>query len=94
MMLFMYIHTHSVDKCMVDQPQELAKMSSQMREEAQKANIKVTTYSAPHEHTIYSIIDANDIATLEKILTPMTKWGDADLIPIISMEQIVPVPSQ
>jgi hypothetical protein len=84
---FMYIHTHSPENCMIDKPQELQKMATRMGEEAQKANIKFTGYSAPHEHTLYGIIEANDIAALENVLAPMTKWGDAALIPIMPMQQ-------
>ena len=86
-MHFMYIHTHSPENCLIDKPQELAKMAGQMMEEAKKTNIKVTTYSAHHEHTIYAIIEADDLAALEKLLTPLTKWGDASLIPVLSVEQ-------
>jgi hypothetical protein len=84
---FMYIHTHSPENCMIDKPQEAQKMATQMGEEAQKANIKFTIYAAPHEHTFYSIVESNDIAALEKVLAPMTKWGDATLIPITPMQQ-------
>ncbi len=87
-MLFMYIHTHSVENCTIDKPQENMKMMAQMKAEADKANIKITGYGAPHEHTMYAIIEANDIAALEKLLVPMTKWGDAALTPIVSFEQM------
>jgi hypothetical protein len=87
-MLFVYIHTHSVENCTIDKPQESFKMMAQMQAEAAKANIKVTGYGAPHEHTMYAIIEANDIAALEKLLVPMTKWGDASLIPVVSFEQM------
>ena len=82
-MLFMYIHTHPVEKCLVDQPQEAAKLLSGIAEKARKANIKMTGYAAWHEHTFYAVIEANDILELENILAPMTKWGDANLIPVI-----------
>jgi hypothetical protein len=86
-MLFMYIHTHSVEKCLMDKPQEGAKIAAYMKEEAAKANIKITAYSAPHEHTWFAIIEANDVPALEKMLAPMTTWGDASLTPIMTMEQ-------
>jgi hypothetical protein len=86
-MLFMYIHTHSVENCTIDKPQESMQMIAQIKAEAEKANIKFTIYGAPHEHTMYSIVEANDLAALEKILMPMTKWGEATLIPIMSFEQ-------
>jgi hypothetical protein len=83
----MYIHTHSPENCLIDKPQELARMAGPMMEEAKKANIKMMVYSAHHEHTIYAIIEADDLAVLEKLLAPLTKWGDASLIPVLSMEQ-------
>jgi hypothetical protein len=87
-MLFMYIHTHSVENCTIDKPQETIKLMAQMREGAEKAKIKVTGYGAPHEHTMYAIIEANDIAALEKLLIPLTKWGEASLIPIVPFDQM------
>jgi hypothetical protein len=92
-MLFMYIHVHSVENCLIDKPQETMRMMTQMRTEAEKAKIKITGYVAAHEHTIYAIIEANDIAALEKLLAPMTKWGESSLIPIISFEQTTAVAS-
>ena len=84
-MLFMYIHTHTVEKCLVDKPQELAKITSQLQEELKKAGVKVLgMYQAPHEHTGFLIFDASDIAALERALIPMTAWGNARLIPVIS----------
>ncbi len=87
-MLFIYIHTHSVENCNIDKPQEAARMLAQIKAEADKANIKITGYGAPQEHTMYAIIEANDVAVLAKVLAPMTKWGEARLIPIITSEQM------
>ena len=87
-MLFMYIHTHTVEKCVADKPQEVAKMFSKVQDEAKKAGIKtVGVYFVPHEHTMYIIFDAGDLAAIEKALVPFTLWGNARLIPILSMEQ-------
>jgi hypothetical protein len=86
-MHFMYIHNHSVEKCLIDQPQETQKMLVKMREEAQKANVKITGFVAAHEHTIYAIIEADDLVALEKVLAPLTKWGDSSLIPVVPIQQ-------
>lgn len=87
-MLFMHIHTHSPEQCLLDKPQEGAKRASTMQEEAQKAGVKVLgTYVAAHEHTIYSIIEADDIQKLERVLVPMTLWGNARLIPVVAAQQ-------
>jgi hypothetical protein len=84
----MYIHTHSAEKCNIDKPAELAKMLAELQEANKKAGVKMlAACAAPHEHTMYVMLEANDIVALERALTPMTKWGDADLIPAVTMEQ-------
>jgi uncharacterized protein with GYD domain len=88
-MLFMYIHTHSIDKCLADKPEQARKMVAQIQEASAKTGIKrLGTYVAAHEHTIYGIFEADDIAALETALIPMTVWGNARLIPITTMEQL------
>jgi hypothetical protein len=82
-MLFMYIHTHPVEKCMAEKMDEARRMYTKFLEGAAKAGVKpVATYTAAHEHTIFLVLEANDIAALEQLLTPMTVWGNARLIPI------------
>lgn len=91
-MLFMYIHTHPVEKCLADKPQETAKIMFSVREEANKAGVKfLGTYVAAHEHTIYAICEVDDILKLEQVLRPMTLWGNARLIPIVSAEQLAAI---
>jgi uncharacterized protein with GYD domain len=88
-MLFMYIHTHSVEKCIADKPQEVGKLLSKLGEEAKKAGVKIIgNYVAAHEHTVYAICEADDVVKLERALLPMTIWGDARLIPITTAEQM------
>ncbi len=87
-MLFMYIHTHSSEQCMLDKPEEGAKRASAIQEEAKKAGVKfLGTYVAAHEHTVYSIIEADDLQKLERVLVPMTLWGNARLIPVVAAQQ-------
>jgi uncharacterized protein with GYD domain len=88
-MLFMYIHTHPVEKCLADKPEQIRKMVAQFKDASTKAGIKrLGTYVAAHEHAIYAIFEADDIAALETVLTPLTVWGDARLIPVMTMEQL------
>lgn len=89
-MLFMYIHTHPLEKCVADKPEEMKKMVAKAQEETKKAGIKmIGAYAAPHEHTNYIIFEAEDIAKMEKMLVPMTVWGTARLVPIMTLEQAV-----
>jgi uncharacterized protein with GYD domain len=87
-MLFLHIHTHTVETCLGNKPGESSKLMAQTQEETKKAGIKVIgSYVAPHEHTMYTIIEAGDLVALEKVLMPMTLWGNARLVPIMAMEQ-------
>jgi muconolactone delta-isomerase len=88
-MLFMYIHTHPLEKCVIDKPAEMKKMVAKAQEDVKKAGIKMTAYVAPHEHTQYIIFEAGDAVALERMLAPMTAWGTAKLVPIITLEQAV-----
>ncbi len=89
-MLFMYIHTHPLEKCIADKPEEAKKRAAKAEEESKKAGIKIVgSYVAAHEHTMYIVFDAPDIATLEKLLLPMTVWGTAKLVPVMTLEQTV-----
>ena len=85
-MLFMYIHTHSADRCKADVPDQVNQMRSKLREAAKQAGIKfLGVYVAAHEHTIYALIETDNLGALEQVLTPLTVWGDARLIPVVSM---------
>lgn len=87
-MLFIYIHTHPVEKCPANNPQDMKKMVAKAQEDAKKAGIKmVGTYVAMHEHTVYMVVEASDMATLEKLLIPMTVQGTAKLVPVLTLEQ-------
>ncbi len=89
-MLFIHIHTHSPEQCMLNKPEEAAKTVSAIQEEAQKAGVKfLGMYVAAHEHTLYSIIEADDIQKLERVLVPMTLWGNARLIPVVAAQQAI-----
>ena len=87
-MLFMYIHKHPAEKCPVNKPDDNLKMFSNMQDYAKKAGIKILgNYVAPHEHTMYIIFEASDLAALEKGMVPVMLMGDAQLIPILTAEQ-------
>jgi len=88
-MPFMYIHTLPVEKCLADKPEQVRQMSVQVMEAMKRAGAKmIGVYAAAHEHTIYIIFEADNIAAVEQALVPMTTWGDARLIPVVTMEQM------
>lgn len=78
-MQFMYIHTHTPERCMADKPPELRKLAEGVLASMNKAGVKVqAVYTAPHQHTMFIVLDANDLNALETALTPMTVWGDGE----------------
>ena len=84
-MLFMYIHTHTVDRCLAGKLEEGKKLRSEMLERFKKENVKVVSYySSPNEHTGFYIFDVSDNAALQRALYPLTTWGTARLIPVIA----------
>jgi len=87
-MLFMYIHTRSPERCTIDKPAETARQSAELQASLKKAGAKmVNAYAALHEHTMFLALEANDLAALERALTSMTLWGEAELVPAVSAEQ-------
>ncbi|MFC1995599.1 DUF3303 family protein [Chloroflexota bacterium] len=89
-MLFMYIHTHAVEKCLVDKLEEASKIVGQVQDATKRAGIKmIGPYIAAHEHTSFTIFDTDDLATLEHALVPLTIWGSGRMIPVTSMEQLL-----
>jgi hypothetical protein len=61
-MLFMYIHTHSPENCLMGEVQKQLRLSSEVRENFQKAGITVTgAYVAQHEHTFWYLLEADNI---------------------------------
>jgi hypothetical protein len=82
-MLFMYMHTHAPEKCLVDEPDVAREVMSQLRKEAEKARVKmVGPYMANEDHTVFAVFDGDDYAAIQKVITPMATWGAARLIPI------------
>ena len=88
-MTFMYIHTHSAERCLGDKPKEVLNMMEKLRQSYKDGGIKVLgSYMAPHEHTDYTIFETDNLGALERALIPKTMWGTAKLVPVVPMEQL------
>jgi uncharacterized protein with GYD domain len=82
-MLFIYIHTHPVEKCLLDKVEERNALFAQVRQQVKESGVKVIgMYSAPNEHTFFMVIEADDIAAIHQAVSPLTPWGVARLIPV------------
>ena len=89
-MLFMYIHTHSSDNCIMVELEKQMQFSTKLRENFRLAGIQVKgAYVAQHEHTVWYVLDSDNIHELEVALLPFTRWGNARLIPVDTHEYML-----
>jgi hypothetical protein len=89
-MLFLCIHTHTVDRCLAGKPEEGKKVRSDLIANFKKEGIKVLGYySAPNEHAGYYVFDADDIRVLQRAIMPLTLWGTSRLIPVYSNDDFL-----
>ena len=88
-MLFMYIHTHPVEKCLADKPEEVQRLIAKLKEAIGKSGVKVLgAYGTSHEHTFFLVIDADNIEAIEQAMHPVLSWGNARLIPVTAIQGI------
>ena len=88
-MLFFYIHTHPLEKCLADKPEESRQMMARVMQASAEAGVKILgVYAAPQEHTIFTILEADDFPAASRAMIPLTTWGTARLIPVLSAEQM------
>ena len=89
-MLFLCIHTHTIDKCLAGKPEESKKVRSDLIASFKKEGIKVIAYySAPNEHSGFYVLDANDSRALQRAIMPLTIWGTSRLIPVYSNDDFL-----
>jgi hypothetical protein len=86
-MLFMCIHTHSPEKCLFDKPEQANKFFTDFSAGAPGAGVKlINWYTAPQQHTMFVIFEADNLSALQKLLTPLIMWGTAQLIPVTARQ--------
>jgi uncharacterized protein with GYD domain len=82
-MLFMYVHTHSLETCLVGEPELAKAMTDRMKEEAQNAGVKlVGPYMASQEHTVFAVLEGDDYDGIQRVVAPMAALGAAHLIAV------------
>ena len=90
-MLFMYIHTHSPERCLAGSP-ELRDLMTGFYEAVEKAGAKIlTNYAAGPEHKFYITLEIPDQMALQVLMRDpasarWSAWGNAQLIPVFPVE--------
>lgn len=82
-MLFMFVHTHSAERCLSDKPEQLSAMSSEIRKRARETGVKFPgIYVSPNEHTFFFLIESDDFQAIQQTIAPLILWGNGRLIPV------------
>ena len=90
-MLFVYIHTHSPERCL-GSSSEVREMISGLYAAAENAGVKIlANYAAGQEHKFFLTLEIPDQKALQEMLRDpssarWTAWGDAQLIPVFPVE--------
>ncbi len=94
-MLFVYIHTHSPERCLGSGP-EVREMMAGLYQAAEKAGVKIlSNYAAAQEHKFILTLEIPDTDALAAMMRDPTSarwsaWGDAQLIPVFPVRAGVP----
>jgi len=84
-MLFVAIHTHSPELCPADSSEMIKKTVDIVASEkhAKKSDVKVLgSYSAPPNHMLFFILEADNYESIIEFFRPMMKMGMAEIIPV------------
>ncbi len=91
-MLYQIVHAHTSETCPAKSA-EAAKRSGEWWQALKKTSgIKVLVGTvSPLDHTFYITVEADDYQTLTKALWPLLGIGTGDVIPVIGLDQALPL---
>ena len=83
-MIFLAIHTHLPEKCIIDNPQKIKKFRASLsEEEAIKNGCRIlSVYVSPTEHIAYIIFETNKHENMLSFLKPLIKLGITEIKPV------------
>jgi hypothetical protein len=91
-MLFQVVHTHTFENCPARGAEQAKPISSWWQALKKAPGVKVLTgYVSPLDHTFYITVEADDYVTLMKALGPLLSFGDGHTVPVITLDQALPV---
>ncbi len=82
-MLFMYMHTHPMEKCTLGEPEVAREIVDQMQREAMRSRVKlVGPYLTNQEHTVMAVVEGDDYEAIRRVMSPAEIWGQVELTPL------------
>ncbi len=89
-MIFLAIHTHLPEKCIIDNPQKIKKFRAALsEEEAIKNGCRIlNVYVSPTEHIAYIIFETNNHENMLGFLKPLIKLGITEIKPVDEWKEV------
>jgi hypothetical protein len=80
-MLFIAIHTHTPESCPLVDVQPILQLADE--EHIKRTGVRVLgSYSAPPEHTLFFVLEADDYSQIVRYFQPMMMIGTPRIIPV------------
>ncbi len=82
-MIFVAVHTHTPDKCPINNPDRIRQLQNALsEEEAERNNCKlISLLVAPTEHTLYITLESDSHASMVRFMKPLLGLGITKITP-------------
>tara|TARA_B100001971_G_scaffold181668_1_gene178496 strand:- start:562 stop:843 length:282 start_codon:yes stop_codon:yes gene_type:complete len=89
-MIFLAIHTHLPENCIIDNPEEIKKFRAALsEEEAIKNGCRlISVYVSPTEHVDYIIFETKEHENMLSFLKPLIKLGITEVKPVDEWKKV------
>ena len=89
-MIFLAIHTHLPEKCIIDNPEKVKKFRGVLSEKEAIKNgcILINVYVSPTDHIAYIIFKAKEHNNMLNFLKPLIKLGVTKVKPVEEWKKV------
>ena len=89
-MLFMAIHEHRPESCPLVDLSPILQLVDE--EHIRESGVRVVAaYTAPPEHTLFFVLEADDYSQIVRFFRPMMTIGAPRIIPVQTMDEAIEV---
>ena len=89
-MLFIAIHEHRPESCPVVDLSPILQLVDE--EHIREAGVRVLgSYTAPPEHTLFFVLEADDYSQLVRFFRPMMTIGVPRIVPVQTMDEALEI---
>ncbi len=82
-MRFHIAHTHEPRDCIAHKPDEIKRVVKGLIDAAGEAGVKLVSVNvAIPSHTLYLIVEADEVTQLDAMMDPALEWGKSTITPV------------